>query len=353
MGAIRTKKRIIVAKREAKNVIQLNDKPWRWVVGTEAALTMAVPLLFFTLIGHQQLGFIASLGGLTALHSPQLTRMERAVVLPMVAVCITLSALLGSLMGHDIWLRGLCIVMVTLLGSVFMVGYKLGPPGTLMLVLVTAVSGKIASSGTFEWYVIPELVGLGSIVAYCIVIVPIFFTYIRWGVVHPPKWSVHFSGIHFDSVAKAITIRIVVGVIIAVVVACVFKEQRSYWIVLPVIAVLQASHSRRLTVIKAIHRVGGSLLGVILFGIILYVNPQGLWLVLVIAVLQFAIEVVVMKHYGLALMFITPMALTIALAGGETNVADTVQSRIIDTMIGVAIALVVFFIFEKTRFKTE
>lgn len=91
----------------------------------------------------------------------------------------------------------------------------------------------------------------------------------------------------------------------------------------------------------------------ILFGIILYVNPQGLWLVLVIAVLQFAIEVVVMKHYGLALMFITPMALTIALAGGETNVADTVQSRIIDTMIGVAIALVVFFIFEKTRFKTE
>ena len=97
----------------------------------------------------------------------------------------------------------------------------------------------------------------------------------------------------------------------------------------------------------------GSLLGVLLYGVILLINPQGIWLVLTVLVLQFGIEVVVMRNYGLALMFITPLALTIASIGHNVDMIATIQARVLDTLIGIVIALLVFFVFEKTKFRTQ
>src|SRR5690606_31187194 len=97
---------------------------------------MGILMLAFYLSGHLNLGFISSLGGLTALHCPQLKRKERAVVLPVVILAITFSSLLGAYMATDVWLKMLCIVLVTIIGCIFMIGWRLGPPGPLMMVLV-------------------------------------------------------------------------------------------------------------------------------------------------------------------------------------------------------------------------
>ncbi|MFL9838138.1 FUSC family protein [Flavobacterium sp. ST-75] len=357
-ASLQSKRTAVKARKNFKEVVALNDNPWRWGVGLEAAIAMGIPLLAFYFSGHLTLGFISSLGGLTALHCPQLKRKERAVVLPVVILAITFSSLLGAYMATDVWLKMLCIVLVTIIGCVFMIGLRLGPPGPLMMVLVAAVTGKIASSSAPEVQhlssiMYPLLVGLGAFAGYVVIVFPLFFKKFRKPEYNGRKFNEIFSGLKFDEVSRAITLRIVTGVTLAVLMAWVFKEERIYWMVLPVIAVLQAGPSVRLTVIKSVHRMIGSLLGVLLYGIILLINPQGLGLVLTVLILQFGIEVVVMRNYGLALMFITPLALTIASIGHNVDMVATIQARVLDTLIGIVIALLVFFVFEKTKFRTQ
>jgi len=73
-------------------------------------------------------------------------------------------------------------------------------------------------------------------------------------------------------------------------------------------AVLQASHVRRLTVIRTVQRVLGTVVGVAVLALLAGMDPSGLWLVAIVALLQFAIEVVITRNYALALIFITPLA---------------------------------------------
>jgi hypothetical protein len=68
--------------------------------------------------------------------------------------------------------------------------------------------------------------------------------------------------------------------------------------------------------IPAMHRVLVTVLGRAIFGLMNVAERRGLWLVVVLVLLQFLIEVVVAWHYTLGRPFITPTALTISAAGG-------------------------------------
>ena len=71
--------------------------------------------------------------------------------------------------------------------------------------------------------------------------------------------------------------------------------------------------------------------------------------VLLIATLQFTTEVVVVRHYGLALIFITPLALTIAASGNTDDPVRIVGERIVDTLLGAVIGVLVFWCDEWRR----
>ncbi|UHL64812.1 FUSC family protein [Paralcaligenes sp. KSB-10] len=79
----------------------------------------------------------------------------------------------------------------------------------------------------------------------------------------------------------------------------------------------------------------GTLVGLILAGVILAVHPQGLWLVLTLMLLQFIIEMTVTRNYALAVVFITAAALTIASGGHPVpDVGHVLWVRGVDTFIG-------------------
>jgi uncharacterized membrane protein YccC len=90
----------------------------------------------------------------------------------------------------------------------------------------------------------------------------------------------------------------------------------------------------------------GTLLGVAVFGLVVLIEPTGLPLVLLLALLQCIIEIVVTRHYGLALVFITPLSLTISTAGNMSGARAVVSDRIVDTLLGAIIALVVLGVSE-------
>jgi uncharacterized membrane protein YccC len=116
--------------------------------------------------------------------------------------------------------------------------------------------------------------------------------------------------------------------------------ERVYWVLLSVVAILQNGRGRRLTAVRGVHRMLGTVLGVGVFVLVATVRPTGLLLVTLVALLQFGTELLIVRHYGLALVLITPLALTIAESTGA-DVLATATVRVVDTAVGAGAALLV------------
>ena len=71
----------------------------------------------------------------------------------------------------------------------------------------------------------------------------------------------------------------------------------------------------------------------------LHLDPVAI--VLVAAALQITTEMLVGRNYGLALVFITPMALLMGQLAVEQPVGPLLVDRLVETVIGTAVALAV------------
>jgi uncharacterized membrane protein YccC len=158
-----------------------------------------------------------------------------------------------------------------------------------------------------------------------------------------------FSFVWRNPESKIIALRVIAAVAAGGLLSLPLGMHHSYWMIMVAGAVLQATHVSRFNAIRAIHRVLGTVLGIAVFGLIKLADPRGICLVVILALLQFSIEVVVARHYALALTFITPTALIISSAGGTADTAVLVTERLVDTLLGSAIALVVLWISEWVR----
>lgn len=97
--------------------------------------------------------------------------------------------------------------------------------------------------------------------------------------------------------------------------------------------------------VRGIQRLLGTAVGLVLYAGILAWGPEGLWLAALLFVLQLLIELLVVRNYAAAVTFITPLALTIAsAAGGSESPAAVVTERLIDSLVGVGIALLTLWL---------
>jgi uncharacterized membrane protein YccC len=142
------------------------------------------------------------------------------------------------------------------------------------------------------------------------------------------------------SVVLPAAARIGIAVAVGVGLGHALGLGHAYWVGLTAVAVLQGSNLA-VTRIRVVHRVVGTVLGVgIGFAILVWGPP--LWLVAVVAVMfQGLVELVIVARYWLAVVAITVLALVLFHLGspGE-DVGAAIAARLIDTGIGVGVALV-------------
>lgn len=141
-----------------------------------------------------------------------------------------------------------------------------------------------------------------------------------------------------------------IAVIVAGSIAGAPNMLHAYWAMAAAVLILHQGFEWLRTLQRGVERVVGTWLGLILAAAVLSWYPQGLALVLVIAVLQFLVEMSVVRNYGLAVVFITPLALTIS-AGGRAvpDLGQLLLARGADTMIGCLVALAVYRLTERRR----
>lgn len=152
------------------------------------------------------------------------------------------------------------------------------------------------------------------------------------------------------SVSLQLAVRVGIAVAISGVIASVLTMNHAYWAMAAAVLMLHQGFDWLRTVVRGIERALGTWIGLGVAGVILALHPQGLWLALTIGALQFVIEMYVVRNYTLAVVFITPAALTIAAGGAAVaDLGGLLLARGGDTLIGCAVALLVYWSTQRLR----
>lgn len=136
--------------------------------------------------------------------------------------------------------------------------------------------------------------------------------------------------------------RVGAATAIAGTIGALLGLERAYWIMAAAVLILYQGLDWMRSLQRGIERMIGTLIGLVLAGVILAAHPEGLWLVATLMLVQFIIEMLVVRNYALAVIFITAAALTIA-SGGQpaSDIGHLLWVRGEDTFIGCATGLVI------------
>ena len=147
---------------------------------------------------------------------------------------------------------------------------------------------------------------------------------------HPiaPLPQATFDFVVFDSVV----IGVAVG--ISLTLAQVLQLERPYWVPVSCLAVIQGL-SLRAVWTRQLHRVLGTALGLLLAWMLLALPLEKWSISLLVIALSFIIESAVVRHYGFAVIFITPLTIFLADAAtlGHEAPNAVIEARLLDTLL--------------------
>lgn len=159
----------------------------------------------------------------------------------------------------------------------------------------------------------------------------------------PGPLAILRESMRFRSMSTLVVARVGVAALVAGALGAVLGLERAYWAIAAAVLMLHQGLGWRPTLQRSVERTLGTWIGLLVAGAVLVLHPQGLWLVAAIMVLQFTVEMLVMRNYALAVVFITAAGLVLA-SGGQPieDLGGYLLARGVDTMVGCAVALAVF-----------
>ena len=311
-----------------------SDRPWQ--LPFAAALSSGLPLAVGAWFDHMQYGVLSSLGGLVFLYIANLPLAQRMVALMVCAFGMAASFGLAQ-MGSALHPLATPVVLTFLTLLVGMVArfYRLPPPGSFFFIMVASIGAYLPS----DVELIPLRVGLvfmGSMVAVLVAFVYSLWMMPRLPAPEPaPAPQYDFQYVVYDSVLIAVFVGL------ALVVAEMMGLRSAYWAPVSCIVIMQ-NVTMRAVWNKQVHRILGTAAGMA-FTWVLLMLPMNAWtLCLTLTALSFVIESLVVRHYGLAVIFITPLTIMLAEAGANMQLPPEliIQARLIDIVVGSVIGMV-------------
>ena len=325
-----------VLQDELRQVITIapSDRPWQMPFA--AALASGLPVLVGAIFGRLDYGLISSLGGLTFVYLPR-TPLHHRMSWVMGCGFGMIACFAFGVIGH--FVAGLVPVMltvITLLVSIACRFYRVGPPGILFFLMAAA----IGAYAPVEIPDVPLRVGLFAMGSLLAVMTGFFYSaMILYFRIRKPLPIAPLPRFDFDFIiTDSVVIAAFVG--LSLTVAAVLQLQRPYWVAVSCLAVIQGL-SLRAVWNKQLHRILGTTLGMVLSWALLSLLLEKWSVCLMIAALTFVIETAVVRHYGFAVIFITPLTLFMAEAArlGHGVPTDLIAARFIDTVVGCAVGL--------------
>ncbi|WSX31929.1 FUSC family protein [Streptomyces sp. NBC_00984] len=140
------------------------------------------------------------------------------------------------------------------------------------------------------------------------------------------------------SVLLVPALRMTLGTALAGWTALLLGLGHGYWAAISAAAVLHSVNVRTAAQ-RAVQRTLGTMAGLVPALGVLAVHPDPLVLVLVIVLLEFLLEYVVARNYGLGVVFLTPLALLLTDLAAPSPAGTLVLDRVLGSVVGIVIAL--------------
>ncbi|PVE96978.1 FUSC family protein [Microbacterium sp. TPD7012] len=305
----------------------------RWPLALQAALGIGVPIAVMALLGQPALGYIAASGAFTVLYLGSAPTVDRARALPLIAAGLMLSAVLGVLVAESPWLVSAGVIVVAVASAGLAFGFRLGPPGPLFFVLVFGLSAHVVAASDVSPLVYVTALAAGCAFSYAVALTPLLSARARAKTAR--RLNALLPGPALDAGSRVLLLRVAIVAVVGVLLGLVIDPARTYWIVGSAVAVIGDAAARGAAFQRGLHRMLGTVVGAGVYAALALLHPSGLRLALLLAALQFLIELVVVRHYALALVFITPLVLLLTgAATGEIGAMDVAGERIVDTLVG-------------------
>jgi len=309
-------------------------------VATRVAISGGVPLLALLALGRYDLMVFAAFGCMAGIygrgeeHGSRLVHQAQAGGLLMLMM---FSAYLTSLLGGGPWLTVAGVTAAAVLFSLAVNYCELRPAGVVFFAFGfgaigsahhTAPLGQAMLTG-FLTIVFSILVGISSR------LVPAWRTSLalprrpRFGRARWRELGVE-AGVNGLAVLAAGSLATLGGL------------GHNYWAMVAAVAPLTGP-SLTQRVHKGLHRILGTFAGVGATALLLFWHPQPWAMVLMIIAMQFMAEMLVIRHYAAALVFITPMALIMAELARPSEPGPLLADRAFQTLIGAVVGLVLVY----------
>lgn len=306
------------------------------LTAARAGTAVAVPLLTLLAVDRIEWSAFCAFGALAAIYGRTYTRRARIVQQAQAGLALVLAVTCGTaaaMSSHPTFWIVLGGSVAAMLMAVIADLAEWRPPGGLFALFGFAVCAGQADA-SWETVMIAAALGTAS-AAFAIVVCSIgpqgtTTAGSRRGMrahLSDPATARHAIR-HF--VAPLLTGSIAVGLDIG----------HPYWGMVASIVPL-TSPSLREMAFRGAHRLIGTMLGLVVTAAILAFDPGSAAIVICIIVAQMGAEMLILRHYALALVFITPLALLMGQLVHPLPISDVLSQRAVETLIGVVIGLAV------------
>lgn len=318
-------------------------------VGVRAGIAVVVPLTVLALMGRLDWGAYAAFGAFTSLYGRSEPYGLRLRSMCVAAIGLVVSIAAGALIaafGAPLWVTVIALVAVTAGGTLAASGFDLLPRGAIFYVFGLLVCAQIPTP-------VDEL-GPRMLVAVLATAFALALGMSGWLLrrAAPDRFSGLFRSLgrvpRMTSVMRdrrtwLAVAQCVIGGLVAGAIALTLHTGHPYWAVVSAVVVIpspRGAHTTR----RAIERIVGTALGLGTAWLLLSPNPPTWVLILAVGICQCVTELLVGWFCAAALLFITPLALAVSELGNQSSVGLLLGDRLIETVIGACIGLVLVLI---------
>lgn len=321
---------------ELAHLLTVNRSKRPWHMPIIAAIAISFPVFVGAYFGALSSGIKASLGAMVILNIPLVGKLPYRLVTVMAwGFAMSLCFALG-LIAQQVPLLKLPIFTLMAFGIVIFGRYYRQPPPAGLFVMMAGAIALFIPLPLEDILRATGLVMLGSGFALVMALLYSLFLLATRPATPTPTYSYEP-----DIITESLIVASFVS--LALLIAVTLQLSNPYWAAVSCFLIIQGIHLRTMW-IKQIHRLLGTVLGVVLASWMLSWGLSIWGVALAILTMMLCIETLVDRHYGLAVIFITPLTIFIAEYGSglpfsESAYQEVIRTRLFDTVIGCLVGL--------------
>ncbi len=328
-----------MARREFRELVTIHpsDRPWQlpFAVAVAAGLPMLLGA-WFGEMSHMSYAALASVGAMAIVHVPSTRLDHRMAVMMAVAFAMIACHAFGQLSQFAPLVRAPVITLVAVFATMACRYYRVGPPGSLFFVLAAAIGAYApgdAAHATTRLGVF-ALGSIGAVIVAFLYSLHILRSRAPSPMSPPPPPQALLDSVVIDSLLVGLFVGLSLGA------AQLLGLEKPYWVPVSCLAVIQGVNLRAVWNRQA-HRILGTMIGLAATWMLAR-YAAGPWTVAVaITVLTFCVEAAIVRHYGFAVVLVTPLTILLAEVStlGHAGSSMLIAARFADTVLGSLLGL--------------